>query len=211
LRLRGDAGADDGTAIGLALHKGALAVNREAAAHTDVLLISDGGDMEQDTLIAADELKALGIAVNAVGLGDPVQGALVPVVGRDGRRTHMEYKGEPVRVKLEEGVLRSITERTGGQYLGVGTGFVELDRWFGALLAGKAVRELESAERAPVFLHRFQWFLLPAVLLLIAEVLLHDARPAPATPRGTGYFTWLGLRRRRAPFVVAAGEKGVPS
>jgi len=208
LRLRGDVGGDEGTAIGLALHRAALAVNKQAAPYTDLILISDGGDMEEDTLAAADELKTLGIPVNAIGLGDPVHMALIPVVGRDGRRNHLEFKGELVRTKLEEEVLRGITERTGGQYVAAGTGFVELDRWFGALVAGKAVRELQSSGRSPTFVHRFQVFLLPAVLLLLLEALLHDARPAPAAPGRTGYFTWLRLRRRRPPFATTTEEKG---
>lgn len=207
LRLRGDAG-DEGTAIGLALHRAAVAVNKQAAAYTDVLLLSDGGDMEEDTLAAADELKSLGVPVHALGLGDPDQGALIPTVGRDGRRGYFEYKGEAVRTKLEEDVLRGITERTGGEYVAVRTGFVELDRWYGTMVAGKVVRELQSTGRSPTFIHRFQFALLPAVLLLLLEALLPDGRAAPAVPGGTGYFTWLGLRRRRAPFAVPATEKG---
>jgi Ca-activated chloride channel family protein len=207
LRLRGDAG-DEGTAIGLALHRAALAVHKPAAAYTDVLLLSDGGDMEDDTLLAADELKALGVPVHALGLGDPDQGSLIPTIGRDGRRGYFEYKGEPVRTKLEEEVLRGIAGRTGGEYVGVRTGFVELDRWYGALVAGRGVRELQSSGRSPTFVHRFQLFLFPAVLLLLLEVVLHDGRDAPASVRGTGYFTWLGLRRRRAPFAAGTAEKG---
>jgi Ca-activated chloride channel family protein len=206
LRLRGDAG-DEGTAIGLALHRAARAVAKQTAATTDVLLVSDGGDMEEDTLAAADELKALGVPVHAVGLGNPTEGALIPVVGRDGQPTHLEYKGEPVRVKLEEEVLRRITERTGGEYVGVRTGLVELDRWYGALAAGKAVRELQASGRAPVFIHRFQIFLLPALVLLLLEALLHDTRPTTVPP-GTGYFTWLRLRPRRAPFATVNGGRG---
>ncbi len=206
LRLHGDTGAEAGTAIGLALHRAAQAIPKQSAPYTDVVLISDGGDMEEDTLAAADELKDLGVPVHAIGLGDPLHGALVPVTGPDGRRTYLEYQGEQVRVRLEEPVLRSITERTGGQYVTVGTGFVELDHWFGALLAGKAVRELQASGRGPIWIQRFQWFLLPAVLLLLAETLLRDARTAVGPPKGTGYFTWLGLRRRSG-LSPAASEK----
>jgi Ca-activated chloride channel family protein len=211
LRLRGDTGGDEGTAIGLALHKAAGAVRKEAAEFTDILLISDGGDMEADTLAAADELKALGVPVHAVGLGDPAHGALIPVTGPDGQRGHFEFQGEPVRTRLEEEVLRRISERTGGQYVGAGTGFVELDRWYGALVAGKGVRELQSSGRSPAFVHRFQLFLIPAVLLLLLEVLVRDARTATAAAPGTGYFTWLGLGRRQAPLVGSPTEKGVAS
>jgi len=173
-----------------------------------VLLISDGGDMEDDTLAAAEELKALGVPVHAIGLGDPVRGSLIPLTDRGGRRTYLEYQGEPVRTKLEDEVLRGIAQRTGGQYLSVGTGFVELDRWFGALVAGKAVRDIPPSGRSPTFVHRFQLFLLPAVVLLLLEVVLHDTRPLPAVPPGTGYFSWVRSRRRRAPFAASAAEKG---
>jgi Ca-activated chloride channel family protein len=209
LRLRGDPPGDAGTAIGLALHRAALAVNQQTAPYTDVILISDGGDMEEDTLVAADELKALGVPVHAVGLGDPERGALIPVVGPDGQPGHLQYQGEPVRTKLEEAVLRGIAGRTGGQYVGVGTGFVELDHWFGALVAGKAVRELQSAGQGPTFVHRFQYFLLPALLLLLLEALLHDARRATGAPRGAGYWVW--LNRWRAAPAAATEEKGARS
>jgi Ca-activated chloride channel family protein len=205
LRLRGDNDRDEGTAIGLALHRAAQAVRPQAAEYTDLILISDGGDMEADTLVAADELKALHIPVNAIGLGDPTRGALIPVVDRDGRRGYLEFHGEQVRTKLDEEVLRNITDRTGGQYVAAGTGFVELDRWYGALVAGKAVRELQSSGRTQMWIQRFQVFLLPAVLLLVLEALLHDALSTPVAPRGTGYFTW--LRRRRAPLAKTV-EKG---
>jgi Ca-activated chloride channel family protein len=208
LRLHGDTGAEAGTAIGLALHRASQAIPKQMAPYTEVLLISDGGDMEEDTLAAADELRELGVPVHAVGLGDATHGALIPITGPDGRRSYLEYQGEQVRTRLEEPVLRSITERTGGQYVAVGTGFVELDHWFGALVASKAVRELQASGRGPIWIHRFQLFLLPAVLLLLAETLLRDARTAVGPPRATGYFTWLGLRRRSARIPRPSGERG---
>jgi Ca-activated chloride channel family protein len=202
LRLRGDSGAEEGTAIGVALHRAAQAIPQATAPYTDIILISDGGDMEADTMAAADELKDLGVPVHAIGLGDAARGALIPVVGQDGRPGYLEYKGEQVRTKLEEAVLRGIADRTAGQYVGVGTGFVELDHWFGALVAGKAMRDLDTSGRSPRFIHRFQLFLLPAVLLLVGEWLLRDARPADGPAPATGYFTW--LRRRRTASATAA-------
>jgi len=210
LRLRGDNGGEGGTEIGLALHRAAQAIPQQAVAYADVILISDGGDMEDDTLTAADELKERGVPVHAIGLGGPAPGALIPVAGRDGRRNYLEFQGQPVHTYLEEDVLRRITQRTGGDYVGVGTGFVELDRWFAALVASKAHRELEASDHTLRFRHRFQLFLLAAVALLLLETLLRDARPADGMPRGTGYFTWLGLRRR-ATLANADDRKGARS
>jgi Ca-activated chloride channel family protein len=196
LRLRGDTG-DEGTQIGAALHRAAGALDEGSAACTDIVLISDGGDMEADTLAAADELAKLGVPVHCLGLGDPSQGALIPITRRNGTRSYLTYRGEPVRVKLEEGVLRQIAQRTGGQYVAIGTGFLELDRWFGALVAGKASRELQEAGRGPTYVHRFQLFLLPAVVLLVLHLLVRDGRRPRAAPVPNRYFHWLARRRRR--------------
>src|SRR5581483_9723061 len=117
LRLRGDSGADDGTQLALALRRAERAIHPDMAKYTDVLLISDGDDMAKDTLAAAEALGKMGVAVHTLGLGDPTQGALIPVRGRDGQVTHLRYRGELVRTRLEEAVLKSIAEKTGGRYL----------------------------------------------------------------------------------------------
>jgi Ca-activated chloride channel family protein len=195
LRLRGDPGVDDGTQLSYALRRAELAIDPETAKYTDILLLSDGDDMATQTLAAADALARLGVAVHTLGLGNPGEGALIPVRGPDGRMTHLRYKGELVRTKLEEAVLRSIAERTHGRYLAAGTGYLELDRAFAAILADKESRELQTKGQTRLGIHRFQWFLAPVVLLLLLEFFLVDARRTPPKPSGKPtYFRW--VRRR---------------
>jgi Ca-activated chloride channel family protein len=195
LRLRGDTGADDGTQIGAALLRAAQAIDKRTAAFTDVVLVSDGDDMAPATLDAAQELARLGVVVHTVGLGDPTKPALIPVRGSDGRMTHLRYKGELVHTKLEETVLRAVAEKTGGRYLGVGTAYVALDAELGPILAGKAGRERTPQEQGRVGIHRFTWFLAPAVALLLLEMILGERRNAGGTARPR-YFGW--VRRRAA-------------
>jgi Ca-activated chloride channel family protein len=196
LRLRGDPGADDGTQLALALRRAERAIDPATAKVTDVVLISDGDDMATDTLSAAAALGNMGVALHTLGLGDPVKGALIPVRGSDGRITNLRYQGQLVHTRLEEAVLRSIAEKTGGRYLAAGTGYLELDRVFGAILADKEDRELPTKSLTRLGVHRYQWFLAPALALLLLERFLVDARTAPtnasARPR---YFQW--VRRRR--------------
>lgn len=196
LRLRGDSGANDGTQLALALRRAERAINPETAKYTDVLIVSDGDDMATNTLEAAEALGKMGVAVDTLGLGDPVKGALIPVRGPDGQVTPLRYRGELVRTRLEEAVLKSIAEKTGGRYLAEGTGYLQLDRAFGAILAEKENRELHATSANRLGVHRFQWFLLPALALLLLELLLVEARRKPsqalARPR---YFSW--VRRRR--------------
>ena len=196
LRLRGDPGANDGTQLALALRRAERAIDPETAKYTDVLLVSDGDDMATDTLAAAEALGKMGVAVDTLGLGDSVKGALIPVRGPDGQVTPLRYRGELVRTRLEEAVLTSIAEKTGGRYLAEGTGYLQLDHAFAAILADKENRELHATSLSRLGVHLFQGFLLPALALLLLELLLVEARRKPARsstrPR---YFSW--VRRRR--------------
>jgi Ca-activated chloride channel family protein len=198
LRLRGDPGSEDGTQIGAALRRAAQAIDKEGAAYTDIVLISDGDDMADDTLAAADELAKTGIPVHAIGVGDPSKGSPIPVIGPEGSRTFLKYQGEQVRTKLEEQVLREVAKRTGGRYVAAGTGFLNMDHLFGPILADKPARELHTAGTNRVWLHRFQWFLAPAIALLLLEMLLRDGRKAARGGTGrSSYWGW--VRRKREP------------
>jgi Ca-activated chloride channel family protein len=195
LRLRGFGEREDGTEIGLALERASQVIDDASAPYTDVLLVSDGGDMDQGTLEAADTLARRGIPVHALGLGDPVTGALIPVRGANGRMTHLRYQGEVVRTRLEESVLRAVAGRTHGEYFAAGTGFLELDKAFGEVIAAKEGVE-RSEGRRRLGIHRFQWFVAPALVLLLLDWLLTDSRRRPAGESvQSAYFRWA----RRAP------------
>jgi Ca-activated chloride channel family protein len=149
---------------------------KDQAAFTEVLLLSDGGDMDDETLAEADRMAKLGVPVHTIGIGDPRQGALIPVQGPSGQRTYLRYQGELVRTKLEDEVLRRVAERTRGRYLAAGTGPLELDRTYGELIANAPVRELAVSGQGRLFVHRFQWFLPVALVLLLLEMVLGDGR-----------------------------------
>ena len=194
VRLHGHSASDDGTLIGTALRRAAAAIDQESAPSTAVLLISDGGDMESDTLAAAEPLARLGVPVHAIGLGDPTHEALIPLSDSNGRR-YLEYHGQPVRTRLQEDVLREVARRTGGQYIAAGTGFLDVERLPDTLLAARAAREVQTAS-PPTYLHRFQWFVAPAVVLLLLELLIKaPRRSVPVAPPSAGAFPWVRPRK----------------
>jgi Ca-activated chloride channel family protein len=206
LRLRGDAGGERGTQIGTALRRVMRTIDKDQAGYTDVVLFSDGEDMEPDTLAGADELAKLGVRVHAVGVGDPSQGSLIPVADTHGQRSYLKYQGELVRTRLDENVLREIARRTGGEYVAARTGNVELGPVFTALLMDRPSRELNSGGQSQVWVHRYQWFVLPAVLLLLLELTWGDARiKAPLEIGKPSYFRWVRRRPRASPNEVADG------
>ena len=205
LRLRGHANWGDGTQISTALDRAASAIDDANAAYTDVLLISDGDDMAPQTLASADALGRRGIAVHALGLGDAAHGALIPVPPPlsppgtgdkgGGRATYLRYQGELVYTRLQEPILRAIAEHTGGRYFAAGTGFLELDRTFGDMVAEKEGLERQVAGKQRHGIHRFQWFLVPALALLLLNGVLGDARRlGNSMPYRPVYFRW--VRRR---------------
>jgi Ca-activated chloride channel family protein len=205
LRMRGDGGGERGTQIGTALRRVTRSIDKEQAVYTDVVLFSDGDDMEADTFGAADTLAELGVRVHAVGLGDPNQGSLIPVKDAVGQRSYLKHQGELVRTRLEEKVLREITRRTGGEYVAERTAYVDLDRVFAALLAEEPSRELQAAGQTQVWVHRYHWFVLPAVLLLLVEMTLGDARKkTPSAIEKPSYFQWVRRGRRTSTSEVPA-------
>jgi Ca-activated chloride channel family protein len=205
LRLRGAAPGELGTQIGTALRRVAQTLDKDQAAFTDVILLSDGDDMEQDTLSAADGLAKLGVRVHPVGMGDPNQGSLIPIKESGSASGFLKYRGELVRTKLEEKVLREIAHRTGGEYVALRTGQADLHRAFGEILLSQPTRELQTSGQSRVWIHRYQWFLLPAVLLILIEMMVGEGRKSKGTIEiGQGnYFQWARRKRRTAEAVSA--------
>jgi Ca-activated chloride channel family protein len=205
LRLRGDAAGEHGTQIGTALRRAARTLDKNQAAFTDVILFSDGDDMEQDTLTAANDLAKLGVHVHPVGLGDPNQGSLIPIKESGSGRGYLKYRGELVRTRLEENVLREIARRTGGEYVPLRTGHLDLDRVFAAIFADRPARELDITGKNQVWIHRYQRFLLPAILLLLAEMIIGEGRKqiGPVEIGSGNYFQSAKRKRRMAEELSA--------
>ena len=201
-----------GTLIGDALRVVRDAVfGDRAGPFRDVVLITDGGDMDSLPVQAAGELGALGVRVIAVGLGDETTGQ--PIPDADSGGGYLQDEGRPVLTALDAGALRELAGVTpGGRYVNVATGNFDLGALYAQLIAGADRRLLESTERE-VFRERFQLFLAAALALLALEFLLPDLlRPSGRRKRRSGGRAGLPADRRlgrsRAPaaalLVVAA-------
>ncbi len=144
----------------------------QAGAFRDVVLITDGGDMDSLPLQAAGELGALGVRVIAVGLGDEDTGQPIPDADADGG--YLQNEGQPVLTALDGRALRELAGVTpGGRYVNVATGNFDLGALYLQLIAGADRQLLQSTERE-VFRERFQPFLAAALALLALEFLLPD-------------------------------------
>lgn len=162
-----------GSAIGDAVRKTLYGFGALDPTYTDLIVISDGEDHDSVPLEAARAAADEGISVYTVGVGDPDQGARIPIEGVDGQRQYLRFEGADVVSVMRESALREMARAGEGAYLKARTGPIELVALYRDHIAGKAQRELEVApgERST---HRYHWFVLAALVLLAAEMLLGE-------------------------------------
>jgi Ca-activated chloride channel family protein len=153
--------AEDGTAIGMGLATAVARLKESKTPSKVVVLLTDGQNNRGaiDPLTGAELAAALGVRVHTVLVG---RGGVVPVPVDDpvfGRRVEM------VRMEVDEGVLRDISRRTGGQFFRA----LDPDALSGIYAA------IDRLERAPIRSIQYReyvdlgpmWLGLAAVLLLV--------------------------------------------
>lgn len=163
-----------GSDIGAALREAAAAFPADDNFKT-ILLLTDGEDLGGDALAAAEELADQSIRVYTVGIGTQT-GELLRQQNQLGNTiTLRDASGSPVLSKLDEASLRKISLLTEAQYRHINQ--LRSEALYADIRAITPLsdRELELTEIA---IDRYQWFLLPALILLMIEMLLHRrARP----------------------------------
>ncbi|MBO7721226.1 MAG: VWA domain-containing protein [Kiritimatiellae bacterium] len=169
------------TDLGGAIRESLNALDPAADDHNAVILISDGGDLRGEAIQNAELARKRGIPIFTVGIGDPKRGATIP---SENGRGEQKYKGETVRVKLEEKALKAIAEASRGRYVPLataGTAETTLGAIYRRFLRQVAAKEQnEEAERAA---ERYQFFLVPGLAMLIAGAALSKGRFSAARRR----------------------------
>jgi Ca-activated chloride channel family protein len=156
------------------LLKAALeAFSNEAGADRYLIVLSDGEALTEDWRSQLETVKQRGIRVITLGVGTEA-GSVIP--GKDGGFVKDE-RGAVVLSKLNPTTLKQLASATSGAYAEA-SGWLDLP----ALLQQTVERGKQGAlsERKNIRLgERFQWFLAPALLLL----LLSYWREFPITPK----------------------------
>lgn len=155
-----------GTLIGDAIRKAVEEVfDAEDGGERDIVLISDGDDQESFPVQAARAAGEGGVRIIAIGLGDDVKGAPIPIA--DGR--FVEYQGERVMSTLDPKTLRAVAEASKqGLYLHVATGNLKLDEVFAGLIKDDRAGAVDEGERVE-YQDKFPIFLWLAFLFLLAR------------------------------------------
>jgi len=144
-----------------------------------VILLTDGEDHSGRAVEAAEEIAKDNIKIFTVGIGDASpSGAPIPIKKPAGG---IEYKkdsgGQTIMTRLDEETLRKIALATSGKYHYAGK---RLD--LGKVYSKVKENEGEKTESRfyTEYEDRFQWLLLPALLILIIEAMLPERKKKDA-------------------------------
>lgn len=176
-----------GTAISVAIQKCLESFppgNRESRV---IILITDGEDTVGDPMEAAKKAQEEGVLIYAIGIGDPFAGVPIPI--RDESGNLVEYvtdkAGKTVSSQLDEETLRNICLATGGAYFPARADNFELESIMEHMEQRRQQKLLETRFMTQ-FEERYQYFLFPALLLLVIEMLMTDRKRVQAKSIG-GY------------------------
>jgi Ca-activated chloride channel family protein len=144
-----------------------------------LILITDGEDLEASGIKRAREAADNRTRILTVGVGS-TGGELIPVRGPGGQVEFLrDASGNPVSTSLDETTLKRIAEVSNGLYAPLGPTGTGLETVYQFSLAQlPAEQRQETLQRIPI--ERFQWVLLLALVLLVAESLLTTRRKQSA-------------------------------
>ena len=141
-----------------------------------IILITDGEDTAGDEAALNKMVEKFAkekIRIFAIGVGDPA-GAPIPAKGGGFKK---DSTGNIILSKVDETMLKKITAMTQGRYVRSVAGDMDLEQIYSGDILGTMERKELTQGRKKVWEKRFQWALLPCVLLLLAELVF---------PQGSG-------------------------
>ena len=158
---------EDGTAIGMGLANAASMLKDSAATSRVVILVTDGVNNagQVDPMTAAAAAQALGIKVYTIGMGRPGP-VPVPMTDLFGRAAVTMQEST-----LDEGMLTSIAEATGGRYY----------RAENSDVLRQVYDEINALEKSQFEVETFTktrelaaWAMAPGLLLLLLDLFLRS-------------------------------------
>jgi Ca-activated chloride channel family protein len=171
-----ESAARGGSLLGDALRLAGDSFTDDLPEYKAIIVFTDGEDHGSYPLEAARKLaQERSLPIYTVGIGDSDEGARIPVE-TDGQRVYLKYEGEEVWSKLDSALLRDVALATGGAYVPVGTGTVDMGRVWEDRIEPAAQREFESTF-VKRYAARYQWFAALALILLLVESYMSDRRP----------------------------------
>jgi Ca-activated chloride channel family protein len=166
--------ATQGTDIGNAIDLCLKSFDFDAPTSKAIVVISDGENHEEGNIDAAENAASKGVVVHCIGMGS-VEGAPIPMYQKGQRIGFRKSKdGTTVVTKLNEQMLADLASQTGGIFVRASNANSGMDYIF------EEVERMEKVEIGTLvytdYEDRFQYLLLPALLLLIIELIIPNTK-----------------------------------
>jgi Ca-activated chloride channel family protein len=168
-----------GTNITSAIQEAQAALQRRPGSDKILILVTDGEDLEGDSLVAAKAAaKQDGLKIFTVGVGS-ANGDLIPLPADQGGGFLKDSEGHLVKSHLDESALKALAAATGGSYAPLGAQNQGLDTIYQQALAPLAKHDLESRSQK-IYTERYQWPLGASLALLLCSLMVGTRRRLPS-------------------------------
>ena len=161
-----------GTNLSEALKTAYDGFEKESDTEKAVILITDGENTEGDAEETAKTMAKEGIRIFCIGVGGS-EGAPIP---DDNGGFKKDASGNIVLSKVDEKGLEKLAALTNGAYVRSVAGDMDLDLIYKDKIRGEMEGKTLTSGRQKVWDNRFQWFLFPGLILLLAESMIGPGR-----------------------------------
>jgi len=166
--------SSQGTDIGNAIELSMSSFNEERKTNKAIVIISDGEDHEEQAVEAARRASDDGVVICTVGMGSD-KGVPIPII-RNGRKIGIKKDKDEstVLTKLNEKNLIDIAQAGSGSY--TKTKGLNLNLRTIIDRINKIEKTTLKKDRYSTYDDQFQWFLFPALILLLLDLVIFEKR-----------------------------------
>ncbi|MBP5640709.1 MAG: VWA domain-containing protein, partial [Victivallales bacterium] len=171
-----------GTMLGDAIRLACSSIFKtRAQLYRDVIVITDGEDMESNPVQAAEQLAELNARLIIVGMGDSTPSPLRITTPDGGTETIMD-NGKPVMTRLDIDTLQKMTEATtGGILIPVPSDtMLNLNDIYSKYIEQQVKKDFET-HSVITYEEKYQLFLVMAMVLLTIMILIPERRRLAVT------------------------------
>ncbi|MCG8564578.1 MAG: VWA domain-containing protein, partial [Desulfobacterales bacterium] len=205
-----------GTNIKAAIESAAAGFEAESDTEKAIILITDGENTAGDLTETLEAMARQGIRIFSIGVGDPA-GAPIPHPQGGFKK---DGAGNIVLSKVDMAALEGMAKKTGGVAVRSVAGDLDLEEIYIQRIKGTLEQKEWEQGKRRVWEQRFQWALLPCVLLLLWEFFLPlhrrktekkmNGRQTLRSPGGNLsaliLIPWLGIALAAAPGTARANS-----
>jgi len=159
-----------GTAIGDAVQLAERSFDAENQNHKALVVITDGENHDDEATALVREARDNGLLTFTVGVGTD-EGSFIPIQTGGREDYQRDQSGNPVRSRLDEDVMRELARTGGGAYFNLASGSDAITAALQERIDSIEKREFEQRSFS-AYESYFQFFLAPALLLLLIEFLI---------------------------------------